>query len=103
MVPDFTTPLWNEAILITPRNGVQTLWNEAMVKQHCRRTGHVHYVFYVEDSCSSKSLSQQHRLTIAHMKLDKTNNLPNKIDLVIGMKAMLLSNTTPHVGLVNGS
>ena len=29
-IPDFTLPLWNESILVTLRNSVQSVWNEFM-------------------------------------------------------------------------
>ncbi|KAH8979449.1 hypothetical protein EDB86DRAFT_2761638, partial [Lactarius hatsudake] len=102
-LPDFTRSPWNDTILITPRNAVQSLWNARMLKQHCRRTGHTRYTFYALDSCKWSPLSLQRRLEIAHLKLDKTNHLPHKVDIAIGMKAMLLYNTAPHAGLANGS
>ncbi|KAH9043430.1 hypothetical protein EDB84DRAFT_1266555 [Lactarius hengduanensis] len=74
-----------------------------MLEQHCRRTGHTRYTFYTLNSCKQSPLSLQQRLEIAHLKLNKTNNLPHKVDITIGMKTMLLYNTAPHAGLANGS
>ncbi|KAH9036805.1 hypothetical protein EDB85DRAFT_1829146, partial [Lactarius pseudohatsudake] len=89
--------------LITPRNAVQYLWNARMLEQHCRRTGHTCYSFYALDSCKRSPLSLQQRLEIMHLKLDKTNNLPHKVDIAISMNTMLLYNTAPHAGLANSS
>lgn len=102
-VPDYTVPPWNDAVLITPRNGTRILWNEDMISCLCRKTGEVRYVFYAHDSHKQKPLSRQHRLTIARMKPEQMAHLPNKVELAIGMKAMVLSNIAPHVDLANGS
>ncbi|KAH9025253.1 hypothetical protein EDB84DRAFT_1613857 [Lactarius hengduanensis] len=102
-VPDFANPPWNDTILVTPRNAVQALWNEKMLEQHCRKTGHTHYVLYAMDSCRTGQLTKEQRFAIAQLKMDKTGRLPGKINLAIGMKAMLLANTAPHMGLANGT
>ncbi len=52
-IPDFTHPPWSDAILITPRNAVRTLWNNAMLKSFCRRTGHIRYVLYAYDTLNT--------------------------------------------------
>ena len=102
-VPDFSRPPWNDVILVTPCNGVRSIWNERALEAHCRRTGHTHYIVYAEDTCQQKKLSAEERLAIAHLKLDKTNSLPNKIDLAVGMKAMVLENIATGADLANGS
>ena len=33
---DYSAAPWNEPVLITPRHGVRTQWNEASLKRHCR-------------------------------------------------------------------
>ena len=102
-VPNFENSPWNEAILVTSRNGVQTLWNNEALSRHCHKTGNVHYVLYALDTCNDHPLSMQERLSIAHLKLDVTNNLPNRVDLAIGMKAMIILNISTDVDLANGS
>ena len=37
------------------------------------------------------------------MKLEQTVNLPNKVDLAVGMKTMVLQNIATHADLANGS
>ena len=37
------------------------------------------------------------------MKLEQTANLPNKVDLAVGMKTMVLQNIATHADLANGS
>jgi hypothetical protein len=102
-IPNFTVPPWDEAVLITPCNGTHALWNEDMLSWYCRRTGEVCYTLYAHDTSKCQPLSRQQRLTIAHMKLEKTAHLPNKVELAIGMKTMVLSNIAPSIDLANGS
>jgi ATP-dependent exoDNAse (exonuclease V) alpha subunit len=40
---------------------------------------------------------------VAHLKLDETNHLPHKVELVIGMKAMVTMNISTETDLANGS
>ncbi|KAI9435786.1 hypothetical protein H4582DRAFT_1817282 [Lactarius indigo] len=79
-----------------PRNSVSTLWNEAMVNQHSHKTGQTQYIVYALDSCEKKPLTRQQQLVIAHLKLEQTNRLPNKIHLAVGMKVMILENIAPN-------
>lgn len=102
-IPDFSQPPWDNTILVTPRNSVRCLWNEKMLCIHCRNTRHSRYIFYAEDTCARKPLSREQRLAIAHLKLDRTNHLPNKLELAISMKAMILDNIATEIDLANGS
>ena len=102
-VPNFSESPWDNAVLVTPRNAIQMFWNEHMLDSHCRETGEAHYIFYALDSYKGQPLSWQERLTIAHMKLEQTANLPNKVDLTVGMKVMVLQNIATHVNLTNSS
>lgn len=102
-VPDFTTAPWNDAVLVTPRNGAQVYWNKQKVIQHCRSTGHTHFVMYTRDNTKQGALTLQQRLVIVAMKPDDTSSLPNRVDLAIGMKVMVLLNIDTDSDLANGS
>ena len=39
----------------------------------------------------------------AHLKLDEMQHLPNKVELAVGMKAMVLMNIATGADLANGS
>lgn len=102
-VPDFSTEPWNDAVLVTPRNGSRVYWNMRKVEQHCRANGHTHYVFYARDNTKQRLLTLQERLVIASLKTEETNNLPNKVDFAIGMKVMVLMNIDTDSDLANES
>lgn len=103
IVPDFSRPPWDNAILVTPRNSVRTKWNEKMLHAYCRKNNNTRYIVYANDSTGKNALTCEDRLAIAHLKLDKTGRLPNKLELARGMKAMVLENIAPNAGLANGS
>jgi hypothetical protein len=102
-VPDFMAPPWNDYLLVTLCNGVQTFWNEAMLNCHCRRMGQVHYILYVHNTIENCPLTLKEQLAVAILKLEDTNRLPHKVELAIGMKVMVLSNIATGADLANGS
>lgn len=102
-IPDFLSSPWDDAILVTPRNSSRTFWNEDMVNNHCQKTGQTKYILYAHDTCSRGPLTPQQRLEVAHLKVDETNHLPNKVEFAVGMKTMILHNIAPDADLANGS
>ena len=103
VLPDFTAPPWDNCVLVTSRNAIQTMWNRMMLDCHCRRTGYTRYIVHAVDSIKNGQLSVSQRLAIAHLSLDNTNRLPGKVELAIGMRVMILTNIAPRAGLANGS
>ena len=103
VLPDFLSPPWNDCVLVTPRNAVQALWNEQMLKTHCRRSGYTHYIIRATDSARNHELTLADRLAITHLKLAQTNRLPHKIEIAVGMKIMILTNVAPSAGVANGT
>ena len=102
-IPDFTQPPWSDTILVTSWNCVRNRWNELMLEQHTRRAGQIKYVLYAFDRTNGQPLTKQQQLAVAHLKLDDTNHLPHKVELVIGMKAMVTMNISTETDLANGS
>jgi PIF1-like helicase len=102
-VPNFDIPPWNDYLLVTPRNGVRTFWNAAMLNCHCQRSGQVRYVVYADDNIEKRPLTLKERLAVANLSLEDTNHLPHKVEIAIGMKAMVLSNISTDADLANGS
>ena len=48
-------------------------------------------------------MTLKQRMAVAHLKVDDTKHLPNKVELAIGMKVMVLENISPNASLANGS
>ena len=102
-VPDFLRTPWNGAILVTPRNSVRAAWNSFAVKQHCQRSGQTCYVVNADDTIDGHQLTRTQRLLVAHLKPERTNHLPHRVELAIGMKVMVVLNLATDADLANGS
>ena len=104
-MPDFTRAPWCDATLITPRNATKDLWNAAALGRHCRMTGNRKYIISAEDTVkeSGAEPNKETRLAIAHLKDDVTKNLKMRVELAVGMKAMVVLNIATEADLANGT
>ena len=102
---DFSCLPWSEAVLITTRHAVREAWNTARLKQHCRKTGNRRYIVSSEDyiSSSGAGLTDDMRLALARLNEMKTKKLSDRIELAIGMKAMILFNLSTEADVANGT
>ena len=102
-IPDFSRPPWSEAILVTSRNGVRSAWNSLMLREHACKSGQIRYVVHANDKINGQPLTKRQRLVTAHLTLDDTKTLPHKLEIVKGMKVMILMNISTNSDLANGS
>lgn len=104
-VPNFDEPPWNEAILVTPRHAVREIWNDYSVKKHCVRTNRRKYTAPAEDIDRNTPgiLTMEARLAIAKTKDRDTGNLQDKIQIAVGMKAMVKVNYALEADIANGT
>jgi hypothetical protein len=101
--PDFSTPPWDDVILITPRNSVQSRWNIRAVIKHSISSSSMLYLCPAEDSAHGSLLSLSQRFSVARLTLKETEHLPTVLRLVQGMRVMVTRNLAVHVKLSNGS
>ncbi|KAF8510108.1 hypothetical protein JB92DRAFT_3183822 [Gautieria morchelliformis] len=66
-VPDFSTPSWNNAVLVTPRHGVCMEWNDAALREHCRKSGKCLFILTAKDTVgqSNEEPSPEQKLLVA--------------------------------------
>ena len=104
-VPDFTTEPWCNATLITPRNATKDLWNAAALEGHCRMSGNRKYIISAEDTIKGTGAvpDNKSKLAIAGLKDDVTKNLKLRVELAVGMKAMVVLNIATEADLANGT
>lgn len=104
-VPNFDEPPWMDSILVTPRHAVREIWNDYSVKKHCVRTRNRKYTVPAEDfdRNSPSSLSLEARLAIAKTKDKDTGNLQDRIQIAVGMKAMVKINYAIEADIANGT
>jgi hypothetical protein len=103
--PDFSTTPWSEATLITPRNATKDIWNAAALEKHCWATGHRKYVISAEDTVkdSGETPDKRTRYAIASLKDDVTRNLKMRVEVAVGMRAMVTLNISTEADLANGT
>ena len=91
--------------MITPRNATKDLWNAAALERHCRSSGNQKYIIDAEDCIkdSGTTPSKQEKLAIASLKDDATKNLKMRVELAVGMKAMVVLNIATEADLANST
>lgn len=104
-VPDFSTELWSEAILITSRHAVREQWNEAALAKYCRSTGNRRYIVHADDRISK---SEEEVLLCARVKIEGRDdkgagNLEEIIKIAVGMKVMIVVNISTEANIANGT
>ncbi|RDB17999.1 ATP-dependent DNA helicase RRM3 [Hypsizygus marmoreus] len=104
-VPDFDSPEWNEPILVTSRHGVRQQWNAAALERHCTTTGQRLYVVQAEDTLGKTGLPLQpkHRILVVGMSTKTTGNIAERVEIAVGMKAMVLLNIATEADVANGT
>ncbi|RDB21373.1 hypothetical protein Hypma_011904 [Hypsizygus marmoreus] len=104
-VPDFESPEWNEPILVTSRHGVRQQWNAAALEKHCATSGQRLYVVQGEDTLgkTGNPLQAKHRILVVAMSTKSTGNVPEKVEIAVGMKAMVLLNIATEADVANGT
>ena len=111
---DFTRSPWNNAALVTPRHAVRNQWNEAAVRKHCRETGQRLFICPAEDCINNRSLSLAERYGVAtrgfkmnndgsRRRRRKVNDLPDVVEMAVGMKVMVTENLETDLDVTNGA
>ncbi|GAW10284.1 ATP-dependent DNA helicase PIF1 [Lentinula edodes] len=101
--PDFQGPEWSKAVLITPRNSARKRWNASAVRQHCAVNKTRLYSCPAEDTAKGSPLSTNQRMSVAKKTTKHTGNLAHRVEVAIGMKAMVLLNIATEADLANGT
>jgi hypothetical protein len=108
---NFSIEPWKSVSLITPRHAVRTRWNESAIRKHCHENGQRIYVCSSEDTIGGRplTLSEKYRLESRHLRKNKRSktrrpkDLPNKLEIAIGMKIMVTDNIETDLDMTNGA
>ena len=112
---DFSTPPWNDAALVTPQHAVCTLWNDSAVRKHCSESHQQLFICLAEDCINGRKLTLPEHYGVATRKaainmesgLKKRrrwkNDLPDTIQIAIGMKVMVTENVETGLDITNGA
>lgn len=99
---DVSSPTWVDTSLITPRHAVRVQWNQAALRKACLESGQRLLISEAEDSislCERYALAQRS----SGDGRRKRKDLPEAIELAIGMKAMVTSNIATDLDITNGA
>ena len=104
---DCSSPPWTDASLITPRHAVRTHWNQASLQKACSKTCQRLFVCHAEDTIKGRPLSLRERYSLVERSTRdgrrKRKDLPETIELAIGMKVMVTSNIATDLDITNGA
>ena len=103
--PDFDTKPWSDAILVTSQHGVRVAWNEYALLKHRQLSGQTVYVCPSEDTIAKdeSSLTLAQKIIVAGMKEKQTGRLQERMQISVGMKAMVVLNIATEADLANGT
>ncbi len=98
---------WAEASLVTPRHGVRKAWNSSAARKSCKEKGQRLYIVTAEDKIQNRELTLEEQYVVAGRPRTEgrraRRDLPETIELAIGMKVMVTSNIQTDLDLANGA
>ncbi|KAG1836487.1 hypothetical protein F4604DRAFT_1519928, partial [Suillus subluteus] len=104
---DFTIEPWNDAALVTLQHAVQKVWNEAALRKHCQETRNILFICTAEDSIKGKGLTLPECYTVTMRnsinKRKRRQDLPDVIEIAVGMKVMVTQNIETDLDITNGA
>ncbi|EIM85734.1 uncharacterized protein STEHIDRAFT_27417, partial [Stereum hirsutum FP-91666 SS1] len=98
--------------LVTPRHAVRLKWNDHAVQQHCADSGCRRFVIRADDTVKDRrgrrDLTLREKVDVQRKRLNATradgrNQLPDCIDVAIGMKVMVTTNVETDLDITNGA
>ncbi len=104
---DMSSPIWQGASLVTPRHAVRMDWNAEGVRKWCRAQKERLYIITAEDRVKKCPLTLPEQCAVAGRthgeKGRKRKNLPETLEVAIGMQVMVTSNIQTDLDLANGA
>nr|GAT47621.1 predicted protein [Mycena chlorophos] len=103
--PSWTSSPWDSAVLVTPRHGARIQWNAESLKKHRARTGNHVYICCAEDIVAGREggLTMRERLAITLATTKQSGKLNERVEIAVGMRAMVLFNISTEADLANGT
>ena len=112
---DFSTTPWNDSALVTPQHAVYTLWNNSTVHKHCSESQQQLLICPAEDCINGRKLTLPECYGVAtcaaavnmetglKKQMRRKNDLPDSIQIAIGMKVMVTKNVETDMDVMNGA
>ena len=89
---------WRNAPLITPRHAVRERWNSLAVRKECKL-----YVVVAQDTIRGRplTLAERYALAVRNKNSGGQKDLPEKLEVAIGMKIMVTTNVETDLDITN--
>ena len=105
-VPNFEKPPWEYMVLVTPHNIMHKKWNTSALHKHCQKTGELLYICQAKDTVGKEQQEPSlEEMTIAAglNPEEDLQRLHTRIEIMVGMKAMVTINSSTEADLANGT
>ncbi|TFY81855.1 hypothetical protein EWM64_g2158 [Hericium alpestre] len=113
---DFAVAPWDSAALVTPRHAVRKQWNEAATRKHCEKTGQRMFICKADDAVNDRAfrpltLAERYGVAIRAARTNveggnkkkRRQDLPETIELSVGMNVMVTTNVETDLDVTNGA
>ena len=104
---EFNQAPWSDAALVTPRHAVREEWNSAALRKWCTKTKRPLFICPAEDRIKGRPLFIRERFALAERSSTESRrrrkDLPETLELAVGMKVMVTSNVETDLDVANGS
>ena len=105
--PDFSVPPWSMSVLICSRHSVRKQWNRRRIEDHCRRTHNKLFICHASDTIRKKGMEPRplsdREQEKSQAKDSSTKQLPDEVEMAIGMPCMVTVNVKTESDLANGT
>jgi hypothetical protein len=101
---DVNSEEWRDAPLVTTRHAVRVPWNEESARRDCKRDNQQLFVCGARDLIRGKPLTMEEQHALA-AKIDNKGGtqLPDTVELAVGMKVLVTSNLDTDLDITNGA
>ncbi|KAJ7075050.1 hypothetical protein B0H15DRAFT_956866 [Mycena belliarum] len=99
-LPDFHSEPWASAPLLTYRNEVAILWNNAALRKFAARTGQTIATISARDRIGRRALTSGERAAVRRLALKKTARLASELPVCVGMPILALVDDGIALGTV---
>lgn len=103
---NFRDKPWCTAVLVTPRHSVRVRWNEAALMKHCEDHGVQLFKGPAADTTHRRPLTNAEQMKVINRNVKgngRSHQLPDSVNLAVGMKAMVTLNVHTDLDVTNGA
>jgi len=106
---DFQMEPWKSVALVTPRHAVRRLWNEKALHKYSHSTGNEIISCKAVDTIKGEPLTLREQYALAARGTTngggrrRNQDLPESIDVAVGMKVMVTQNVETDLDITNGA